>query len=259
MFVADVCGEGKKEILVVKNNYLKTTSAASASLYELEDAKLKKIDETQVIASVQEYKSFQIQKINSKSVFFLDGIIDKQNMITEILYWDDNKGHLLNPIYDSDEGIPTYRTGNTVVCTDINLDGIIEIPFMLQSIDEKFVPLTEWKQFEIDGFRSVNQGVCSDDLIFNFPESWKNQIAVKRDGNVWTFYDESGEENVKLFELLACDISEFSQLNSDDNAGKDYEIVKIDYGTAYGVRFSSDDSPFSLNKNEIKDAIINIR
>ena len=249
MFVDDICREGKKEILVVKNTYNNEAAPAKATLFELIDNQLKALSEVEMLNKVSEYKKIQTQTVASKDVFYLDGVIDKENMITEILYWDEQTKAMVNAASVLPEAGLAVRKG-VLTASDINGDGIIEIPF--NEPDEEF-SITLWKQFEFDGFRTVCQGVSDEELIFVFPQQWNNQIRYTKEGNIFTFYDVSGEESVKLFELISCDIATWKNFNSE------YEQLKIDYGTIYGVKFISNRSELVLNKNEIKQAINNIR
>ena len=146
----------------------------------------------------------------------------------------------------------TYRKG-TVPASDINADGIIEIPFSVSDSDEEYIGITEWKQFSFQKYTTVAQGICTDELIFNYPDKWVNQVAAVQKGNVWTFYDMSGEQPQMLFDLIVSDISQWNS-HSDK-----YDKLTIHYGTIYGVKLGSTSSKLALNKSEIEKCIINIR
>ena len=248
MFVDDICLEGKKEILVVKNTYNDENAEAKATVYELVDSKLNVISSADMLSSVSEYRKIQTQTISSKKVFFLDGVVGKNKMITELLYWSEDSLSLINATAQNDEK-STLRKGN-LTSFDINSDSIAEIPFNDVNSDEE-LPITYWKDFYFDGFRTIAQSVCTDELIFVFPEKWNDRIYANQNGNVISFYSLNDDE--KFFELVSCDISSWEQYE------KEYEQLKIDYGTIYGVKFAQSKSDINLTKNEIKQAIINIR
>ena len=190
--------------------------------------------------------------LDNINVFFLDGIVEKDSMITEVLYWDKEAAVFKNATASDSKYPVTLRKG-TVPSTDINSDGILEIPFAKQSIGKPYMNLTDWKQFGFKGFNSVLSGVCTDELIFNFPDKWNGNIAVIQKGNVWTFYDINSDNNEVLFSLLASGISDRQQYSDE------YDKLKIDYGTIYGVKITSSKSKLALTKNEIADCIVNIR
>ncbi len=229
------------------------SSPANATVYELVDNTLKPLSETKLYAAVSEYKTLQAQPVQGTNVFLLDGVVETHSMITELIYWDKGTAALKSPTYMADAAqISTYREG-LVSATDINADNVIEIPCRAEANGGEYEVLTEWKQFGFDKFTDIVQGVCSDNLIFNFPEKWKGQVAVLRKGNVWSFYDTGTGEQEKLFELAVADISEWKSLSAN------YDKLKIYYGTIYGVKLADTDSALALSKNEIEQCIINIR
>ncbi|MBQ3431575.1 MAG: hypothetical protein IJG23_02205 [Clostridia bacterium] len=253
MYVADVCDEGREEILLIKNTFNDETISANATVYGLEDNTLKPIGSAPLLSSVGEYESFQMQQIDKTNVFFLDGLVNKTNMVTEILYWNKEVMALINPTQgDSAEDLITYREG-TVPSTDMNADGIIEIPFSLYSESDEYINITEWKQFDFKKYTTVAEGICANELIFRFPEKWEGNIGVKQNGNVWSFYDIGGEEQEELFELIVSDISEWN------SHSEKFDKLTIYYGTIYGVKLTSAGSKLALSKSEIEKCIINIR
>ncbi|MBQ3431462.1 MAG: hypothetical protein IJG23_01615, partial [Clostridia bacterium] len=246
MFVADVCDEGRDEILLIKNTFNDESIPADANVYEMEDDTLKSIGSASLLASVSEYKKFQMQSVDGVNVFYLDGVVDKTNMVTEILYWDKESAKLYNPTEGkSADEVLTFREG-TVPASDINADGVIEIPFSEPNESEEYIHITEWKQFSFDKYTSIAEGICSDDLIFIFPEKWEGKIAANQKGKVWSFYDVSSDESVKLFDLVVSNLSDW-QANSDK-----FDKLTIHYGTIYGVSISDSKSELALSKNEIE-------
>ena len=219
----------------------------------MEDDILKSVGTSQLLSSVSAYKQFQIQQVDNINVFLLDGVVDKTNMVTEILYWNKKTASLNNPTYGtSAQELITYRSG-TVTASDINADGIIEIPFRIENGEDEFVGMTEWKQFSFQKFTTVAQGICTDELVFNYPDKWKDGVAATQKGDVWSFYDISGEQPEVLFDLIVSDISQW-QSHSDK-----YDKLKIHYGTIYGVKLGSSHSKLALSKSEIEKCIINNR
>ena len=253
MYVADVCAEGRNEILLIKNTFNDETSPATATVYEFVDSKLKVINTAQLVAEVSDYRQLQLQSVSGTNVFYLDGVIEAENMITEIIYWNKDAAALESPTYaEQAQEVVSYRE-ETVPSSDINNDGIIEIPFAAGETDSRFVELTDWKQFTFKDYISIASGICSDELVFVYPQQWGNAVAVSHKGKVWSFYDTRSGESVKLFDLVVSDISEWQTLS------KQYDKLTIYYGTIYGVKLTSSDSDLSLSKNEIRDCIINIR
>ena len=247
MFVDDVCHDGKKEILLIKNSFQDDTGEATASVLELEDEKLKTVATAKLIKSVSEYKKLQTRLISGNTVFYLDGVINDTEMITEILYWDEQSKTLVNPVFNDDE-IITHR--KALVCSgDINNDTIIEIPCS-ETQNDGGVEICKWKQFELDGFRTICRGVCSQDLTFIFPDKWNDAITVRAENNSWSFFDVSSGEEEKLFTVVKCDLSSWKQFSAD------YEKIKIYYGTIYAVKMHNTKSDLALSKAEIKTAII---
>lgn len=254
MYAGDICGEDRCELLIIRNSSVGSENPADASLYEMENKKLNRISEINLDGSVTSYESVKIQTVKNSKFLLLDGLVDDTAMITEIVTWNASEKALVSPTYNENTGraYATKRNGY-VLSMDINSDGIVEIPFEIDNGTDA-INLTSWKQYNGSEFTEVTVGLCDSGMIFNFPDEWIGNVSVKNSGDVWSFYDVSGPNQVLLFKLAMVDISEWNEYRENG-----YENISINYGTIYGLKSEKTDSSFALNKKSIAECIVAVK
>ena len=127
MFTADLERDGKNELILIRpGNQMKKASASLVST----DSESGEVLETSSVAldeSATEFVSVASGYVGKETpAVFIDGLSGGQ-LTTEIIYSVD--GQLRNPLYLGESGlIEKTRRPAGYTCTDIDLDGVIEIP-----------------------------------------------------------------------------------------------------------------------------------
>lgn len=134
---------------------------------------------------------------------FMDGNTSNENeLITEVLYYSNEKQILMNPLDYTEangdvENITVRKT--TTVCKDIDRDNIIEVPSpYIPVVDTSNItpcPIIKWyKIVSSNGtVQEAQQTVASysDGFYFVLPNSWKGNIVASNDNTTRTtsFYE----------------------------------------------------------------------
>ena len=107
------------------------------------------------------------------------------SIVTDVFtYWNSS---IRNITMEASTGISgdTVRTYN-VYCTDINDDGVIDVPFpkQLYAQSETVYYLLEWHSFDSRGIRSLVMATYhnySDGWYIVLPSSWRSSLTVRRE------------------------------------------------------------------------------
>lgn len=188
MFTADLERDGKNELILIRpGNQMKKASASLVSI----DPESGEALETSGVAldeSATEFVSVAAGYVGKETpAVFIDGLSGGQ-LTTEIIYSVD--GQLRNPLYLGESGlIEKTRRPAGYTCTDIDLDGVIEIPtlslFPGYSEDSSGTKLysTDWNIFDnysitkkYSSFYNIGEGYC-----FILPSRWDGIVTAKRD------------------------------------------------------------------------------
>ena len=188
MFTADLERDGKNELILIRpGNQMKKASASLVSI----DPESGEALETSGVAldeSATEFVSVAAGYVGKETpAVFIDGLSGGQ-LTTEIIYSVD--GQLRNPLYLGESGlIEKTRRPAGYTCTDIDLDGVIEIPtlslFPGYSEDSSGTKLysADWNIFDnysitkkYSSFYNIGEGYC-----FILPSRWDGVVTAKRD------------------------------------------------------------------------------
>jgi len=141
-------------------------------------------------------------------VIFIEGTVNGPAMVTDIFAWHQEalRNITVNPLSGiSDDTVRTYN----VYCTDINRDGVIEVPAPVQ------LPLSapgaaaywtiDWYQYGAGGDRRrlfTTFHNYSDGWYLILPDGWRGNLSVHREDTV------SGERKL-VFSLLSEESGEY--------------------------------------------------
>ncbi|MEG1996255.1 MAG: hypothetical protein RR036_01960 [Oscillospiraceae bacterium] len=147
--VIDIDSDGKREIITLTNKQLdnSTTVVSQASLYDIFSSGVKLLSSVNMDPNVIEYVNIAHGLIDTTTpALFLDGMCTNNNMVTEILSYQDN--NLVNLIYkdnqDYEDSLIAKTARNAPThCMDINDDLIYEIPTLTQIDGYKDVERTQ--------------------------------------------------------------------------------------------------------------------
>lgn len=153
--IVDMDADGLSEILYISSDNDGKAVSKNANLLKLSSGKIKNIGSVKVDSNIGSYISVKKEKYNSHYPMKVYFDADKNNnmMITEVVYWDSEKGTLVAPMYDA----KTNSTSITlryeqIQSADINNDGMIEIPVQAapnseENNESNILPVTNWIYF----------------------------------------------------------------------------------------------------------------
>lgn len=263
MFTADLERNGENELILVRpGNQLRKASLSSVSA----DPESGEITETSSVAldeSATEFVSVAAGYVGKETpAIFIDGLSGGQ-LTTEIIYSVD--GQLRNPLYLGESGlIENTRRPSGYPCTDIDLDGVIEIPtlslFPGYSEDSAGTKLysTDWNIFDnysitkkYSSFYNVSEGYC-----FILPSRWDGVVTVKRDAATGEavfckFRADLLNSTAELLRIAAASEEETGALLDDG-----YMVLKSNNKTNYLVKCPDlEDEPLILTGTEISNSL----
>ena len=211
-------------------------------------------------------------------LIYVEAFKGDNDMITEVIYWDDETNSLVAPLFD----VATQMTSQTLrhirlSAQDIDSDGFLEIPVSVDmpgssivdnssntalpaSLNEKAaVPTknlyyTKWVKFRNNKLRAVQYSVIDEygGYILNIPSSWVGRITVLGNDGQWDFYHWDSSED-KLGKLL---FSIYYYDKNDEQAKTKYKNSKLlsSYGsTEYVYTITDDGTDFGVKDEILKD------
>lgn len=263
MFTADLERDGKNELILIRpGNQMKKASASLVSI----DPESGEALETSGVAldeSATEFVSVAAGYVGKETpAVFIDGLSGGQ-LTTEIIYSVD--GQLRNPLYLGESGlIEKTRRPAGYTCTDIDLDGVIEIPtlslFPGYSEDSSGTKLysADWNIFDnysitkkYSSFYNIGEGYC-----FILPSRWDGVVTAKRDsatGEVvfCKFRTDLLNSTVELLRIAVASEEETSTLLEEG-----YMVLKSNNKTNYLVKCPDiEDEPLVLTGTEISNSL----
>lgn len=210
---ADFDLDGREDLCTVTLDTIKRKSAAD--LYSFRNSRCEKIGHAVLDGSVSAYTDpITVQYDGENTAVYIDGIKNSENisanqsMITELIYFKDNK--LTAPFSYNNDHINTETLRNfSVTCRDIDGDGNIEIPQLIGFTDED---LGEWEylaSFSEYDFKSrklkedfrayVNE---NDEYYFNlssFGDPDKLTVRSKRTDASFSLFFIDGKKETEMF------------------------------------------------------------
>ncbi len=263
MFTADLERDGKNELILIRpGNQMKKASVSLISI----DPESGGVLETSSVAldeSASEFVSVAAGYVGKETpAVFIDGLSGGQ-LTTEIIYSVD--GQLRNPLYLGESGlIEKTRRPAGYTCTDIDLDGVIEIPtlslFPGYSEDSAGTKLysADWNIFDnysitkkYSSFYNIGEGYC-----FILPSRWDGVVTAKKDsatGEVvfCKFRTDLLNSTVELLRIAVASEEETGALLEEG-----YMVLKSNNKTNYLVKCPDiEDEPLVLTGTEISNSL----
>lgn len=207
MVLMDITNEGVPDLVLLTTNTSENTGeiVTTARLFSnCVDGDFSKVSEIKTNPNIISYSQILQGKIsNNVNGLFMDGNTSNENeLITEVLYYSQEKQILVNPLdYKKTSGdienITVRKT--STVCKDIDGDNIIEVPSpympLFNSTAISPCPIIKWYKISGDDseIQETQQTVASysDGFYFVLPDSWKGNIVASNDNTTRTtaFYE----------------------------------------------------------------------
>ena len=249
----DIDSDGSTELVTVRrqNNTetgLTTSTASLLTLNKTEDENGNMTDEVTLTQSidmcdnVSSYSRALTGKLaDGRNALYVDAVDGDGQIHTEIVYY--RYSALQNPMQlRSERLIPKCTRPAGYSCTDMDRDGVIEIPSVRpltgyeNSQPEEQQLLTSWTQYtdfyelseKYSGYYAV-----SDGYTMIFPSRWTDKVTVKKDSvtGETVFYKFDGDINAEMTELMRIAVVPKTQVEEFTFSG--YQVItsagQLDY------------------------------
>ncbi len=207
--VLDIDSDGKKDIFYISQSNTSGVIQKTAKAIKLSGDSVIHMGETKLDPNISSYSSFKTEKASEDSPMkiYIDAFKGENNMITELVYWDKENNELKAPLLDPEtvSNNVTLRY-EPVHCTDINNDGVIDIPVQTRifgkgddtvTVDTENIYLTEWRNYE-----SFSESKTIANTLINYSDGYMifldkkelNTLGIRnyRSQNCWVIYKTDG-------------------------------------------------------------------
>lgn len=260
-YCADLVNNGKSEILTL--TLFNAESEAKAAMLEYSKDKnqiyIKSI--VPMDPNVVKYKNIGPTDIDGavKGVV-VDGAYADEDVITQVIYYNQTLATLKNPLYNDKQKNPTQRSSG-VLSSDFDGDSKLEIPIveklpyrgekMAQTIADKIT----WCTFDIKTETLAAKSIVAKHYKCNFsvkkPDRWQEgaYTAVITDNSMKLYEWLQKNLGEELFEIKVFDVAAW-----DQGKVEGYTLIYRDNHYAYAFSNPPGQSPMKLSNNEIKTA-----
>ncbi len=170
--LADIDGDSGDELFYINQTTSSGVVQRVARAVRLSGNSVVIMGEAKVDPNISSYVSVKTEKASGESPlrFYIDALKGETQMITELIYWDAAKSQLCAPFLDINtmSNIETLRD-NSLISTDINNDGTIDIPVQGRLMCDDGVNrifLTRWIDYSSD------EPVTVADTVVNFADNY---------------------------------------------------------------------------------------
>ncbi|MCH5348266.1 MAG: hypothetical protein J1E40_02990 [Oscillospiraceae bacterium] len=260
MFVTDIDRDGAEELVLIRPENQIKKAAMSLISGRTEDGSFRETASVALDPNASEFVNIASGYVGTDTpAIFIDGLSGGQ-LTTEIIY--SVNGQLRNPLYLGESAmIENTRRPAGYLCTDIDIDGIIEIPtvstFPGYSQDSRdSIYSTNWNILDnynivkkYSSYYSAANGYC-----FILPSRWDGVVTVKIDsatGDVvfYKFRIDLTNSTTELMRITSADASETSALLEEG-----YMVIKSNNNINYLVKSPDiEDEPLVLTMTEISN------
>jgi hypothetical protein len=252
----DIDGDSVKELGLA---LLDTTKATSAiSFFEMDTKDFSAVGSLSLDGSVISYANITAAPITSQSMgVYLDAYKGTDSLITELIYMKDGK--LYNPFAGNQDNtnIATLRYCS-LTSTDINKDGVVEIPFMERL--PGYAQEDEILGHHLICWRYFNGNISDTALTwwYNGAEGYYLEIDTAWQGKISVVYDEKDKEYIfyrwngeKVGERLFS-IKRYTLLQWEEAAPADYAVLQKDSVSIWAAAVE-EDNPLAITFTQIQN------
>lgn len=211
----DVDGDSAEEIFYLNQVTVSGISQRYARVMKFSGETVVLMGETKVDPNISSYTSVKTEKASGDAPlkFYIDALKGDSQMITELVYWDNESAELCAPFLDSETMANTATLRyEPVASADINNDGIIDIPTQHRALGtdsgEESVYVTEWINYSENKIKTVEKTVVnySDGYMIHLDESDIKSIGIRdySSQNCWIVYKTNsyGKSLGELYSVL---------------------------------------------------------
>ncbi len=260
MFVTDINRDSFGELILVRTESQLRNASLSLISRDPETGNVEEKGNVPLDKNASEFVNIASGYVGTNTpAIFIDGLSDRQ-LTTEIIYSLNDT--LRNPLYMGESSIiENTRRPAGYLCTDIDLDGVIEIPTRSllpgysESSSEKIYS-TDWNIMDnysivkkYSSYYNISDGYC-----FIFPGRWSGVVTAKTDnatGDI-VFYKYRVDLTNSTTELMRIAVANNSETQTLLEEG--YMTIKSGNNMNYLVKCPDiEDEPLILTGTEISN------
>lgn len=209
--VADMNRDEKQELVVLRAD---EEGDGLADYYGWQDGELALQSPARIsmtMAELSQQGRLTLGKLAGETpALFVTGVTDQSSAITDVLAV--RNGELTNIVLSELTGVSgEVWTFCGLYPTDINSDGLTEIPCPVRENEEGSVQRVDWRRFDLDGNGTVAVSTyhsMEDSWYLNLPENWLDAVYAERNAgsgeNAVTFYAlENGRRGAAVLRVSA--------------------------------------------------------
>lgn len=202
--LADMTGEGRNSLMLFSLSMQNIDANAKMLQYDVQSKKMFTRSSVAMSNSANSFMDLKFGSISEEqSGVFVDTLSVSREGETQFIYWNEAESSLVNPLNTQNGAAssnPTFRASDDIVSTDINDDGIVELPILSrmphtsnENID-LVAFLSEWNHYDpsSDEMTEVFEAVTNPEMGYYFiiPDEWKDIVTARYSlfGNSLTFY-----------------------------------------------------------------------
>ncbi len=252
--IEDIDGDSHDDVFLITQNSNAPIPQRSARLLSFSGSTAVLKGEVRVDANISNYVAVKTEKSeNGNFRIYVDALKGERQMITELIYWDIEKGRLIAPLFDEStmSTMLTHRN-DPILSADINGDGVLDVPSQVEifssgenemTIDPNHLYITSWLNFFDDGNEAVINALVNYDngymLVLDSRERFGLSVQNIAEGNRWIVKEKNAEtaEETELYSITRVSTEQLSGTHPEGYAAV---IVKDEYTifvhiTPYGI------------------------
>ena len=251
----------RREILTVTLSSSNEERTSVARLYSYKDNAVNLIGNACLDSSVSSFAAINYDRPvgDRPAIVYIDAYVSQTDMITEVLFWDENSGILQAPFNNKTTGKNNAIWRNTAILTaDIDGDGFLEIPCGISGVSGEDSSIVLWSKYTGTGLEGIKYTFVNyvDGYMFMFPENWSNNVMIvgSTDERRRSFYLWDGQ-NYGTDELL-LQIDTSLEAGDIDTISQGFASVGQNNGYYYYAKIFEVNDEFDVTLEEVKDSLI---
>ena len=250
IFVDDFNNDKCDEILLININLANIENRTTARLLSFNSDYLVDTDITLTLSNMLDIYNVTTDNFNNYTRIYIDGLINENTLITEVIDITHDDFSINLPLYEANTSeIPLTARGSQIFSSDIDNDGIVEIPIFeimpnainVSSNSSETTPLSLTVWYEIKNNELLVDFKCLYNISYNYfykiPDEWvgKVEVTYNIDNSVLSFFENSSDETEKV------EIISFKVFNTNewDNYNGKYTKFLEDGILVYTYLFNS--------------------
>ena len=257
--ICDLAQKGYNQLVLLNHN--SSERLAEAQVYTVGkdyNTLLGAVSVDGKISGVSAFKAGTLK--DGKTALFIDSAKSTTSVITDLVYFEGET--LVSECFDKDAGETTATLRyNTLLSTDIDGDGVTEIPFAKlmpgyenMSAEER-IYLTVWRSFDGKKYDDVLVGDFNYDggYYFAFPTNWQDRVTLVYDEstNMHSYRLWNAQHNTALTEILR--VRRYTEAEFDDIKNDQLIELSREENKVWAARIVMTDGEYALDKETVTD------